>query len=93
MSENNITETRNPEELKAQLQLKHQAKAAAITGKKENAGPVHFVRNGKVYKPLVPAAIIPGLGRRTALEICADKKAQDYLIREGCVGSVIEEVK
>lgn len=90
--ETNTTETRNPQQLLAEQQVQNEAKAAALKAKKEAAGVLHFVHGGRVFKPLIPAVFIPGLGRRSALELCTDKAAQDYLIKEGCVRSVIEEV-
>lgn len=51
-----------------------------------------FSFKGKVYKAIIHAVEIPKLGKRTALEIAADPEAQAYLVKEGCIGSVIEEV-
>lgn len=52
-----------------------------------------FLFQGKRYRPIVAKIHIPNIGERTALEICVDKDAQSYLVKEGCVGSVIEEIK
>jgi hypothetical protein len=51
-----------------------------------------FSYKGKVYKSIMHAVDIPGLGVRTALEISVDEEAQEYLVKNGCVGSVIVEV-
>lgn len=66
--------------------------AARLEAKKKKAGEVHFVHEGEVYVPQMPKVQIPGLGTRTALEICADEEAQAWLISEGCVGSVLRKV-
>lgn len=99
-------EQKTPEQLEAELKLQAQAQEAAdkkaaeekaaaeklLAEKKAAAGELHFVHEGEVYKPLIPAVFIPRIGKRTALEICADEEAQAYLVREGCVGTVIEKV-
>jgi hypothetical protein len=51
-----------------------------------------FEYDGKKYKSILPAIEIPGIGIRTALEIAADEEAQAYLIKQGCVGTVIKEI-
>lgn len=48
--------------------------------------------DGKSYRVILPGVEIPGIGTRTALEICADTKAQEYLVKENCIGTVIEEI-
>lgn len=60
---------------------------------KETAVELKFEHEGKTYRPILENVFIPGLGNRTALEICADEKAQEYLVKEGCVGTIIEVVK
>lgn len=79
-------------ELKAAQDKKAAEEKAALEARRKKAGKVHFVFEGEVYKPLMPRVFIPGIGRRTALEICADKEAQAYLIREGAIGTVIEKI-
>lgn len=68
------------------------ATADALEEKKQRAGEIHFVYEGRVFKPKLPRVIIPGIGKRTALELCFDEKAQEYLVKENCIGSVIEEI-
>jgi hypothetical protein len=50
-----------------------------------------FEHDGEKFEVILPKAQIPGIGIRTALEICTDEKAQAYLVRR-CVGSVIRLV-
>lgn len=59
---------------------------------KEKAGPVHFVYDNRVFIVKLPRCNIPGIGKRTAIEICTDEKAQAWLIKENCIGSVIVEI-
>lgn len=51
-----------------------------------------FKLGNKVYEPIIPKVFLPGIGVRTALEIASDEEAQSYLVKEGCIGSVIKEV-
>ena len=54
-----------------------------------------FQYGGKSYRVRAkenPAVNIPTIGIRTAAEILVDKKAQAYLVKAGCVGTVLEEV-
>lgn len=51
-----------------------------------------FKNGKKAYQVLMPTVEIPGIGIRTALELTADKEAQDYLIKVGAIGSVIKEI-
>jgi len=95
-----VSEQKTPEQIAAEQKLEAQrkeaeAKAAAekLAAKKTAAGEVHFVHEDRVFVPIVPKVFIPGIGYRTALEICADEKSQAYLINEGCIGSVISEVE
>jgi hypothetical protein len=67
-------------------------KAAAFQAKIEAAGELHFVHSDRVYVPAMPKVHIPGLGVRTALEICIDEEAQEYLVKSGCEGTVIKEI-
>ncbi len=61
--------------------------------KKEQALPSNqFEHEGNIYEVILPKINIPELGIRTALEVCVDKAAQDYLVNNGCIGSVIREV-
>lgn len=46
----------------------------------------------KTYQVLMPKVEIPGIGIRTALELTADKDAQEYLIKVNAIGSVIKEI-
>lgn len=52
----------------------------------------HFICEGKKYRIRLPKVHIPGIGERTALELAVDEEAQEWLIKNNCVGSVIEEV-
>lgn len=79
-------------ELQAQIRLANEQAEKELAEKIERAGELHFVIEGKVYKPIISKVFIPGIGERTALEICIDDHAQAYLLRENCIGSVIEEI-
>lgn len=51
-----------------------------------------FLFEGKSYRVLVHAAQFP-FGVRTKLEIVADPEAQEFLVKNNCEGSLIEEVE
>lgn len=51
-----------------------------------------FVVEGKRYRAKLQKVNIPGIGMRTALELAIDSEAQLWLIKNNCIGSVIEEV-
>ncbi len=52
-----------------------------------------FSCKGKKYRMLIGKVFIPGLGERTAAEVLQDIAAQEYLVKENTIGSVIQEVK
>ncbi|THU34244.1 hypothetical protein FAM09_24815 [Niastella caeni] len=51
-----------------------------------------FVVDGKKYRVKLPKVRIPEIGERTALELAVDVEAQQWLIKNNCIGSVLEEV-
>lgn len=51
-----------------------------------------FKFEGKVYRVTIPIQNIPGIGIRTALEVCADPEAQAYLVGCNTLGHGLEEV-
>lgn len=51
-----------------------------------------FENDGKTFRVIIHAVQIPGVGVRTAAEICHDEEAQQALIEANCIGSVLEEV-
>lgn len=51
-----------------------------------------FTCEGKKYRVRLPKVNIPGIGLRTALELAVDTEAQQWLIKNNCIGSIIEEV-
>lgn len=66
------------------------ANAADIADRVKKAGELNFVFEGRVFKTVKPKTDIPGLGIRSAIEICCDPIAQKYLVENKC--SAIEEV-
>lgn len=50
-----------------------------------------FELDGKQYKIIIPQVNIPGIGILTAAEILLSAEAQEYLVKEKCIGSVISE--
>lgn len=90
---------KTPEQIAAELEMQsrthlaeEQAAKEVLEEKKQRAGELHFVIEDRVFKPILTKVFIPGIGDRTALEICIDDEAQKYLIDENCIGSVIEEI-
>ena len=51
-----------------------------------------FKFEGKVYQVTIPIMNIPGIGIRTALEVCADPEAQAYLVGCDMIGHGLDEV-
>jgi len=51
-----------------------------------------FQHDGKKYRVRLQKVNIPGIGVRTALELANDSEAQQWLIDNNYVGSIIEEV-
>lgn len=51
-----------------------------------------FSYEGKSYKVILPRVHIPDMGIVTALDILSDRAAQEYLVKNNAVGSVIQEV-
>lgn len=92
-AENQTPPAQNPSTDDDESSLDVPAPGKTIEEKKEEAGELHFVFNDRVFKPILPKVFIPGIGERTALEICVDEQAQEYLVKENCVGTVILEVK
>lgn len=77
------------------LEVADPADPAAPVQKQQAAVGDTFEYKGKVYKvnsDKFKAVNIPGLGRRTALDIVADPEAQAYLVDHNCIGTVISEV-
>lgn len=86
-------ELKTPEQIAAEQKFEAEKKAAVLQAKKDKAGVKHFVYGNRVFVPLLNRVVIPGIGRRTALELCADEEAQAYLVKENCIGSVIKEIE
>lgn len=56
---------------------------------------IEFDYKGKTYKvndKAFPKVHIPNIGERTAAEIGVDPKAQEYLVKNDCIGTVISLV-
>jgi hypothetical protein len=79
------------EELTAEVAaLKEEVQRLAATPddkEQENGVGKCFTYNDKSYKVLVAAVRIPGIGKRTALEILNDTAAQKWLVEKnsGCI--------
>lgn len=89
-----MIDTKKPEQIAAELALQAQiqeAEETALNEKIKNAGILHFVKEREVYRPLLMAVNIPEIGVRSALEICVDEEAQEYLVQH-CIGTVIEKL-
>lgn len=71
--------------------LQNDGTDAELLKKMETAGDLHFVFGDKVYTPKYPKIIIPHLGERTALEICVDEEAQEFLVKN-CADSLLTEI-
>ncbi len=72
------------ENLKAELE--------AAQGVIAEAAPAEFEYDGKKYEVIMPKVFIPGIGERTALEVCVDEDAQTYLVKSNTIGSVLKEL-
>lgn len=93
VQEDALSEKGNENDSHSDQNLGEQQKAALelIEEKKERAGEIHFVYDNRVFVPIIPNVDIPGIDKRTKLEICADEKAQEFLVKK-CIGSVIKEI-
>jgi len=61
---------------------------------KKKIVPDTFEVNGKTYKvnaETFPQINVPGVGILTAAEVLLSTEAQEYLVNEKCVGTVISE--
>lgn len=75
----NVCEEQN-EQLKDQLSVAMQQIDALKSKKPATSKNETFEADGDTYEVLVPAVHVPGHGKRTALEIVDDEKAQRKLI-------------
>lgn len=82
--------TADKEALKSEIEVLLKGDGAAAKAKGNGVGE-HFDFEDKQYVILVPATHIPGIGKRTALELLADTEAQKWLV-ENKSGIIKEKV-
>ena len=84
-----LTEEKLLEEI---LEAADPADEEDLSKKKVELPEYCFTYEDKTYKVILPKVFIPGIGVRTKLEIVTDEASQAYLVKENCIGSVIEEI-
>lgn len=50
-----------------------------------------FVYDGEQYEVVFKKLNVPGIGIRTAVEVCVDPRSQKYLV-EKCLGTAVKRV-
>lgn len=57
------------------------AKAKSAAAPAADSTVPQFTLDGKTYEVVIPKMIIPGIGQQTAADVCANKAAQQYLVK------------